>query len=385
MIVSRVIVKNWRNFRVVDVPLQERQFLVGPNACGKSNFLDLFRFLRDIANPDGGGLQKAIKQRGGLSKIRSLAARKDPEISIEIHLGESTENDPTWRYSLGIAQQTRGHRQTYLTHERVWKGKKQILNRPLEEDNKDDARLSQTYLEQINVNSQFREIVKFLQNTTYLHLVPQVLRNPENFHGNLIENDPFGQSFLERIAATPEATQRKRLQRIEEALKLAVPQLENLEFQRDDITGRPHLQALYNHWRPNAGRQREDQFSDGTLRFIGLFWSLLESNGLLLLEEPELSLNDGIVKHLAALMSRMQRFRERQILVSTHSEALLSDKGIDAREILLFQPDKEGTTVKAAFEQADILALLEAGYSAGEVVLPRTAPRNAAMLSHIHG
>ncbi|MDD9857444.1 MAG: AAA family ATPase, partial [Gammaproteobacteria bacterium] len=59
MIVSRLTLKNWRNFREADVPLRERQFIVGPNASGKSNLLDVFRFLRDIAKPDGGGLQKA--------------------------------------------------------------------------------------------------------------------------------------------------------------------------------------------------------------------------------------------------------------------------------------------------------------------------------------
>ncbi|MBF2753804.1 MAG: AAA family ATPase, partial [Gammaproteobacteria bacterium AqS3] len=54
MYISRVQLKNWRNFVEVDVPLCPRQFLVGPNASGKSNFLDVFRFLHDIANPDGG-------------------------------------------------------------------------------------------------------------------------------------------------------------------------------------------------------------------------------------------------------------------------------------------------------------------------------------------
>ena len=79
MIISRIRVKNWRNFRSIDVALRDREFVVGPNASGKSNFLDIFRFLRDIAKPEGGGLQKAIKDRGGVSKVRSLSARKDPE------------------------------------------------------------------------------------------------------------------------------------------------------------------------------------------------------------------------------------------------------------------------------------------------------------------
>lgn len=45
MLVSRLKIKNWRNFSSIDIPLRERQFIVGPNAAGKSNLLDVFRFL----------------------------------------------------------------------------------------------------------------------------------------------------------------------------------------------------------------------------------------------------------------------------------------------------------------------------------------------------
>mgnify|MGYP002781015023 CR=1 FL=1 len=37
---TRLQLKNWKNFRKVDVELQERVFIVGPNAGGKSNLLD---------------------------------------------------------------------------------------------------------------------------------------------------------------------------------------------------------------------------------------------------------------------------------------------------------------------------------------------------------
>src|SRR5258708_26802006 len=111
--------------------------------------------------------------------------------------------------------------------------------------------------------------------------------------------------------------------------KSSVPQLQQLKFERDTDRGRPHLSALYSHWRPHAGWQREDQFSDGTLRLIGLLWSLLEEDSLLLLEEPEQSLNAAIVAQLAAVIHRIQKRRRRQVLISTHSDALLADPGID--------------------------------------------------------
>ena len=379
MIINRLIAKNWRNFQQINVPLRERQFIVGPNASGKSNLLDIFRFLRDIVKVDGGGFQKAVKDRGGISKIRCLAARHDPEVAIEIHIADAPGASTTWRYALAFRQETRGYRRTYLTEEKVWKKNKLLLDRPDEDDKEDMDRLTQTFLEQINANAEFREIAHFLRNVTYLHLVPQLLRFSDSIQGR-IEDDPFGQGFLERVASVPGRTRSSRLKKIESALKIAVPQFEQLQFFRDENTGRPHLRALYSHWRAHGVWQQEDQFSDGTLRLIGLLWSLLEGDSVLLLEEPELSLNLGIVSQLAPLISRMQRSRQRQVFVSTHSDALLTEQGIDGTEVLMLMPTETETVVKVAWDTKPVRRLLEAGLTVGEAILSRTGPEHSEQL-----
>lgn len=370
MIINRLIAKNWRNFQEIDVPLRERQFIVGPNASGKSNLLDIFRFLRDIAKVDGGGFQKAVKDRGGVSEIRCLSARRDPEVAVEIHIADTADSPATWRYAVGFRQEPRGHRQVYLTHERVWKEGELLLNRPDGADNEDSDRLTQTALEQSAANAKFREIALFLRNVTYLHLVPQFIRFGDAIQGRILENDPFGQGFLERIASVHPSTRRSRLKKIERTLKIAVPQFEKLEFIRDN-TGRPHLQARYSHWCADVDGQRENQFSDGMLRLIGLLWALLTGNSVVLLEEPELSLNIGIVSQLAPSISRLRRSGGSQVLVSTQSDTLLIEPGIDGREMLLLIPEKEGTVVKISSDIDYIRVLLEAGLTAGEVVLSR--------------
>lgn len=380
MNIRHLRLKNWRNFRHVDIPLSDRQFIVGPNASGKSNLLDVFRFLRDIAKQEGGGLQKAMADRGGMSKLRCLSARKEPEIVIDVELSESDSGVPSWRYELGIAQEQRGHRQVRVAFERVWHSGKKILDRPDRQDEVDSERLKQTFLEQVNANKEFREIPRYFAAITYLHIVPQLLRYPEIFQASLVEHDPFGQGFLERVAKMPEKTRNARLKTIEKALQMAVPQLKELGFERDGSSGRPHLKALYSHWRPNAGWQREDQFSDGTLRLIGLLWSLLEGDSLLLLEEPELSLNSGITRHLSQLIHRMQRKRRRQVFITTHSEILLSDAGIDGSEVLMLEPDVEGTQARAANSIEGVKQLLEAGLPAGEVVIARTRAAETSQL-----
>jgi predicted ATPase len=382
MIVTHIKLKNWRNFRDVDVPLRERVYLLGANASGKSNFLDVFRFLRDISKLQGGGLQKAISDRGGIHKLRCLHARRDPEVRIEVEMAESADDEiPTWRYVLGFKPEGKGAQRTLISVEQVFFENEIILDRPTKEDKKDVMRLTQTALEQIQVNADFRDLATFFGQTTYLHIVPQLLKYADQIGGKLLDDDPFGQGFLERIAKTQPRTRDSRLKKIGKALALAVPQFKELKFSQDPINGRPHLEALYSHYRPNAGWQREEQFSDGTLRLLGLLWVLLEGDSLLLLEEPELSLNDAIVREIPLLLQRIQRDRKRrtrQVLISTHSEALLSNPGIDGRGVLLLEPTPEGTVIRP-IDSKEAIAL-KSGLSVADVVLPRTHPKTAEQL-----
>lgn len=359
----------------------DRLFITGPNASGKSNLMDAFRFLRDIAKT-GGGLQEAVSSRGGLTKLRCLAARRDPNVEIEVELREGHgESAILWRYGIGLKQETRGMRRVLLTHETVWKNGSLILNRPDKADKSDDLRLTETHLEQITANREFRSLVEVFQKILYLHLVPQLLKFPQLANRDAAGEDPFGIKFLDRLMETPEKARRSRLKKIESALRLAVPELQELKDVRDE-KGIPHLEAVYQHWRPNAGRQREDQFSDGTLRLIGLFWTLLDGDSLLLLEEPELSLHTSIVAKLPEIIWRMQRAKKRQVIVSSHSTELFGDKGIAANEVALLKPHgSEGTELELASEKKSIRLLLEGGMSIADAVLPMTAPASVSQLT----
>ncbi len=383
MIVTHLKLKNWRNFRNVDVPLHERTYLLGANASGKSNFLDVFRFLRDVCKPHGGGLQKAIHDRGGIQKLRCLHARKDPEVRIEVDLtGGAEEGAETWRYVLGFKPEGKGAQRTLISVEQVFRGGKLLLDRPdPKTDVNDPMRLTQTALEQIQANAKFRALAAFFGEATYLHLVPQLLKYADQLGGKVLEDDPFGQGFLERIAKTSDRTRESRLKKIGQALTLAVPQFRELRFVPDKVSGRPHLEALYAHHRPNAGWQREEHFSDGTLRLLGLLWVLIEGDSLLLLEEPELSLNEAIVRQIPLLLQRIQRDkkrRPRQVLISTHSDALLSNPGIDGRGVLLLAATPDGTVVRVLDESEN--NALQSGLSVADVVLPKTRPSAAAQL-----
>lgn len=370
---QRLRLDNWRNFRAVDVVLQRRVFLVGPNASGKSNLLDALRFLRDVAR-SGGGFQEAVGLRGGVTHLRCLAARRYPDVGLAVDLG--TDDQPAiWQYELRFTQDNQ--RRPLIRAERVTYEGNVVLQRPNEEDDADRERLTQTALEQVTANREFRPVAEFLESIRYLHLVPQLIREPDRSVGHV--NDPYGGDFLERVARTNKKTRDARLRKIEGALKVAVPQLEELElFQK--ARGTWHLRGRYQHWRPNGAWQDEADFSDGTLRLLGLLWSVVDGNGPLLLEEPELSLHADVVARLPQMFARVQRRGGRQLILSSHSSELLRDEGIGLNEVLLLTPGPEGTRVIATSQDHEIGQLVNSGVDLADVLLPRTRPPQVEQL-----
>jgi predicted ATPase len=370
---THVHLENWRNFAFVDVDVQQRVFLIGPNASGKSNLLDVFRFLHDIVAV-GGGFQEAVRRRGGVSRLRCLSARRYSDIVVRVRIGDDAAS--LWEYELRFTQDNR--QRPVIKRERVVSDGTEILNRPVDQDRADTERLTQTYLEQVYVNQSYREVADFFAAVRYLHIVPQLVREPDRFIGR--SSDPFGGDFLEQIARTPEPTQNARLRRIRDALRVAVPQLKELELWRDN-RGVPHLRGKYVHWRPQGAWQTEDQFSDGTLRLMGLMWAVLDGTGPLLLEEPELSLHPEVIRFVPQMFSRIQHRSGRQVIVSTHSPDLLKDEGIGLNEVLLLEPGNEGTVVNPASNVRQIKELLEGGLSLPEAVMPHTRPAKVQQLA----
>ena len=368
--------ENWRNFSRIEMALRQRVFLVGPNASGKSNLLDVFRFLADLTSV-GGGLQAAVqkKPRGNLSSLRCLAARNPSDVVIVVRVGNDA-HPSLWEYELRLGQDRK--LRPKIQRERVLRDGKPVLDRPDQADEKDPERLLQTHLEQVAANINFRELASFFASVRYLHLVPQLVREPDRSVGR--RNDPFGGDFLEQIARTSEKKRRGRLSRITRALKVAVPQLKELALWKDEV-GTPHLRGKYVHWRPQGAWQTEDHLSDGTLRLLGLMWAMLDGDGPLLLEEPELSLHPEVVRYLPQMFARIQRHGGRQVLLSTHSTDLLRDDGIGLDEIFLLRPQKEGTEVQAARDIREIATLLQHGSTLAETVMPLTRPKDASQLS----
>lgn len=389
MIIKKLKLHNWKNFPKCEINLTERCFIVGANASGKSNLIDALRFLRDISKQSG-GLQSAVEERGGIKKIRCLAARKKSNIAIEVELGEPDEKENTWRYELDFKNVGGGAVQNYakINSEKVYsyKEKKYIVERSEDNKNENDDSLKYTHLEQAMASQYFRELRDFFKKIEYLNVIPQMIREAASIANTYTKEDYFGRNFLERLAKMNEKTRKSYFTKINGFLTLSVPQLEELQFVTDDM-GIPHLEARYKHWRANAGKQQEMQFSDGTLRLIGFLFALIDNNSLILLEEPEINLHSGIIAQLPEFISKIQRTKkvkgESQILVTTHSYDILSNEGISPEEVLLLENTGEGTTVNRLSDIPELKASIDSGLSIAETVISYTKPKDINKMSQL--
>ena len=387
MIITKLKLHNWKNFQNVEVNLTERNFIIGPNASGKSNLFDALRFLRDIAKQSG-GLQTAIEQRGGIRKIRCLAARTKSNVSIEVHLGEYNDPEPIWIYKLDFMHTGGGviKKQVKIIEEKIYSGSAQkwILDRS-DNANEDPETLKYTHLEQIMANKDFRDVQLFFQNIEYLNVIPQMVRDSNSYIQSMTKEDFFGRNFLEKISKMNERTRSSYFKKINEFLKLAVPQLEALQFSKDEM-GVPHLEAKYIHWRAKGSKQTEEQFSDGTLRLIGFLWALIDSKGLILLEEPEINLHSEIIRQFPEFIAKIQRNKKgaKQVLITTHSYDMLSSDGIGPQEVLVLQNTPEGTLINRVDELDKVKAMIDSGFSIAEATIPFTAPERIQEMKQLN-
>ncbi len=368
---------NWMNFASASIDLQQRVFLVGPNASGKSNLLDVFRFLFDIVSV-GGGFQEAVTRRGGVSSLRYLDARKNPNITIKVTVGN--EDEPSWDYEL-----TFGHHTELgpIVHKEIvhMAGKKEpLVSRPNADDRRSPLLLTQTYLEQVGFRQDFSVLADFFASIRYQHVVPQIVRQPAMFVGSRYQR--YSNSFIDEMAATPPDLRQERLKFIERVLHYILPRFTELRVASDPF-GRQRLYVRYENWRVKGTWQQDDKLSDGTLRLIGLLWAIQSGSGPLLLEEPELSLHPGLVEHIPQMLAQVCYTTGRQILLSTHSTDLLKDSNIKLDEVVMLFPAEQATLVRPASSFEEVRTLLDGGYDLGSIVLSMTSPEDADELALI--
>ncbi len=390
----RVQAKDFRSLRYVDVTVPAFAILVGPNASGKSNFLDVLAFLRDVVE---GGLEAAFE---GDARLDIAFRASDPrqlvwmqrarrfELAIEASIPEQlrtvTSGGPgprICRYELRIDVGERPRIEVenlYLQSEAPREPPQRDLfpDSPLPPDG----------------------IVLEARRHTPGGSKPVVRRasDPERvlFHAERTRwQNPFRlRADRSALASLPEDEERfpvalwfrkwlredvRRIQLASSAMRLPSPPTRkgpyrpdgsNLPWVVDELVSTdrerfgwwldhvrealPDIETITTRERPEdrhrylvvgyrSGLEAPSwTVSDGTLRFLAL--SLLayaRTTGLVMIEEPENGIHPRAIGHLYQSLSSVY---DAQILVATHSPVLLAEA--EPAQLLCFARTDEGAT-----------------------------------------
>jgi predicted ATPase len=80
---NRISVSNFKSYKHIDIKLDKFNVIIGANASGKSNFVNIFRFLKDICTI---GLDNAISMQGGIEYLVNMNSGLNNDLKIKIEI-----------------------------------------------------------------------------------------------------------------------------------------------------------------------------------------------------------------------------------------------------------------------------------------------------------
>ena len=354
------------SFRQARLDLRPLNVLIGANASGKSNLISAIGLLKSA--PDN--LQSVMWSGGIRSWICQLpGARKAAQIRCEIEVGGETIE-----YSLSLGERGTGFVVVGESLKDQGSGSV-IFERAGDRVKRTKSGSSGLKEAQVGDTTSFLASFRDPSDETPITMTAERIATIRTFRGfNTTTNSPVRNGVSISIP-------KDFLLETGDNLALV---LQNLDFRGELATVNQFLQRLWE--RAEAVRiniegqiaqtyikERDIQYpisaarlSDGTLKFLCLMAALLfpDPPPLVCIEEPELGLHPDAMAIVAdALRLASQR---TQLIVTTHSDALVSALSDDPEAIVVCERDEQGGSEFRRLSSADLSEWLER-YSLGEL------------------
>jgi len=379
--IIKIRVANFKSFKDTEVKLGNFNVLIGANASGKSNFVSIFKFLRDIANS---GLDNAISMQGGVEYLRNLNISTSENLSILALInrefrwigGKSEEKiigikttGTKYFFQLKFNKKGRGFRveKDVLIHEckyvRLKKngknvneeetGEGQIIissinrevnieispeNAPLKKEDlfplflKEEKLPAHTLL--IETSNYFVVPLKeMFSNLSIYDFDPKLPKRATPITGKAeLEEDGSNLSIILKNIMENKEKKRKLFNLVKDLL----PFINNLDVEKfadKSLLFKLQEKFFENQYLPAS------LISDGTINIAALIIALyFEKKPIIIIEEPERNIHPYLISKVVEMMKDASQ--EKQIIVTTHNPEIVKYAGLE--NIMLVSRDKNG-------------------------------------------
>jgi predicted ATPase len=378
MAIRSIQVSNFKSFDKVHVELGNFNVVIGANASGKTNFVQLFKFLRDFVSY---GIDNAISMHGGFDYFPNLQIGRSRPFEVDVSF--DMEFDFPWRlesgrpamyyarnpvYKLSVGFKQRGKGVRTFSETLAFEAQRGRADEKAGATTSGSVRLENTN-GQVKVETEGAAALG--DEPWLLGFMLGLWGKRRRLRGSLLKAvqwfDFPPRSVLSQLAVydvDPRLSKKAvsitgRAELEEDASNLAVvlarvlsspPQKRKLLNLVHDLV--PYVQALSVERFPDRSvwfKMREPFYakgfipaafvSDGTVNILALVEALFfEKRGIIIIEEPERNVHPRLMSGLMALMR--DAAQTRQVSITTHNPVLVRYVGLD--NLLLISRDERG-------------------------------------------
>ncbi len=388
---KRVKIQGYKSLHQVETNLQPLTVLFGPNAAGKSNFLDALQLLSRLTTTRTLKEAFAPPYRGNPLEsfafdsqgIKGLLAKEKVSFSIEVDIELSPVVIETINRQIQAMQQSQNLDNPVSEKCLRYQIEIEILPKS------GILRVADEYLAAINEKGEFKHFIEQAEQVHSTHtdsnryldhsLLSKPLYPPHSPHVAAIQHELASWLFFyfepreqmraknpikevhhighkgEDLAAflnTLRNLDERQFKGIEKALQMLIPSITGIDVKPND-SGEIELR-LYEG--PISMPARV--LSEGTLRVLGLLalGGVKETATLIGFEEPENGIHPRRIRLIAELLKNRAMLPNNQLIVTTHSPILLNDI---PEQFLYACRRKGGQTIIDSFSHRASLGRLE--------------------------
>lgn len=345
-----VKIKGFKSIKILDLNMRSINILIGANGAGKSNFISLFTFLRNLSE---GKLQSYVEKNGFANTFFHFGAKHTPKITIDIDIGHNGYHVDFIHGEANDALVFENEFCTFSGSNRTYKIKGKLGESGLRSGEAESEYVrdyTRTYMQKCRVYH-FHDT-----GSTAGFKQAQKLSSSFSLQPDASNLAPFLRYLKSHHA--------KSYEEIVSAIQTVTPFFHDFHLEPQGEKGDESVLLRWIH-REHDAPFSANQLSDGTARFICMATLFLQPDmskpSTIVLDEPELGLHPAALDVLAEIIKSVSK--KTQVICSTQSVAFANQF---APEDFIVVDQKKGESTFKRLERSALEHWLE-DYGMGDI------------------